>query len=124
MIGIESVGHDQGVEGAGARGEAGGNHVVNHLGDGERVAVSRSLHELFHEDEAEALLRRRSRRQSKCRRRRRRIVAPRELMLRLSPSGFFPLLRRGDCGGANDEERLWKERGKEGRGFGEERGVG
>ena len=65
MIGIESVGDDQGMEGAGAGSEASGNHVVNDSRDGERVAVPGVFHELFHEDEAEALLSRRCR--SQCR---------------------------------------------------------
>lgn len=53
---IEGVGDNQAVEGAGARGEASGNHVVDDMGDTERVPVPGALHELLHEAEPKALL--------------------------------------------------------------------
>lgn len=53
---IEGVGDNQAVERAGARGEASGNHVVDDLGDTERVAAPGALHELLHEGEPKALL--------------------------------------------------------------------
>jgi hypothetical protein len=56
---IEGVGDNQAVEGAGARGEASGNHIVDDMGDTDRVALPGALHELLHEGEPKALLSRR-----------------------------------------------------------------
>lgn len=47
---------DETVEGARAGGEAGGDHVVDDVGDARGVAVPGAFHELLHEGEAEALL--------------------------------------------------------------------
>lgn len=54
LVGVEDVGDNQGVEGAGAGGEASGNHVVDDVGDADGVVVAGTLHELLHETEAEA----------------------------------------------------------------------
>lgn len=59
LVGIEGVGDNQAVEGAGPGVEACGNHVVDDLGDTKRVTVPGALHELLHEGEPKALLDRR-----------------------------------------------------------------
>lgn len=61
LIAGEGLRDDEAVEGAGAGAEAGGDHVVDDVGDAGGVALTGALHELLHEGEPQPLLRRRHR---------------------------------------------------------------
>jgi len=56
MITIESMSNNETVKGAGSRGETSSDHIINDIRHAVRVAISRAVHELFHECEPEVFL--------------------------------------------------------------------
>lgn len=56
MITIESMSNNETVKGTGPRGETSCDHIINDIRHADGVAISRPVHELFHECEPEVFL--------------------------------------------------------------------